>query len=134
MTDRTGAAPSAGPTDRILTELFTDLHDRLVAFLREAGAGTDLAEDLAMETWTRVIPTLNGWLEGRDAARAWPVVTAQAALVAEAHAATREVAVDFTGAAAELLPQSPSAEDEALTHLTARDLAADVPAPWGVAA
>lgn len=134
MTDATWAPPNTEPDDS-LTGLFAAHHGRLVEHLDLMGAGPEQAEDWAMETWERVTACLEECPAGGAAVWGW--LTGVAARVAAAHdrRPNRELPAAFAGEVEQqLLPHTASAEDMALTFLTVRELAADEPAPWGVAA
>jgi DNA-directed RNA polymerase specialized sigma24 family protein len=90
-----------------------------------------LADDLAQDTWVRVMSSLHTLRAPDEAAFDWLAATARSAVIAHRRA-RRETPVDFTGRSSRLLPVTAAAEDVALVRMTARMVAAD--SPLGVVA
>lgn len=120
-----------------LTLLFTIYNERLVRTLRaRLGSNWHLADDLAQDTWLLVTRKLHTCRATDDRAFPWISTVARTATTAHFRRArnVREAATDFSGAASRMLPSAPAAEDVAVSRIIALMLAADSPAPLGVAA
>jgi RNA polymerase sigma-70 factor, ECF subfamily len=112
-----------GGDEPAFARLWQDTNPSLVRYLRVIAA--DIAEDVAAETWLRVLRALKGFRGDEQAWRAW-VFTICRRLVIDERRRSKGPTIELSAVPAADLGTAPDAADEAIEHLSTRSALAMV--------
>jgi RNA polymerase sigma-70 factor, ECF subfamily len=100
------------------SQLWRDANPPLLRYLRVIAP--DVAEDVAAETWVKVLRGLTGFRGDEQAWRAWLFTTSRRRVIDEGRRKSRKPAIQLSDVPQARLPRAADAADEAIERLSTK--------------